>query len=393
MSELEGPDEYARRAMKRLTRTISTPLFVCHYNPRALTYAEISGCLGRHVNALRHLERRMMMVFRGKQRLFLYKDAVELQRTTGAERYVGAFATGFGLHVQVGMPPHHELAHILCLTWNAPGNRPVVPEGHKVWKYDTPLDKIATEGLADALSPDLSWGRSGREWAGFYVRLGAKLDLARIIRRFPEIDDGLDGYLMAGALVAYLIDRYGIPKVKAWYHRRLAAKEIFGRPIAAMNAEWVNWLRKASPNPVDIARSALDSAWFEKRIVGVRGRVVVTAAADDWWVLFHNGREVGGGWRWWWPRSHRLVFTGNDTLRILGINFGKPRFLKVECVRCSTGAVVARSDGYWSASDLAGKPKPVAIVNAKLGPGFEGYEKVAGRSHAIRGERIWTAVI
>jgi len=352
---------------------------------------EISDFIEKHLSALRYLEKRMAMTFRGTLHVFAYKDAGEIQRITEADSATGAFATGSGLHVPLGLDPHHELAHYLCLTWNSSGNDPVVPEEHPVHRYEFPVDIFATEGLAGALSPVKIWGTSPREWAALYVRLGAKPDMSALVESFPKWPDAMNSYWMAGVALEFLIERFGIGKLKEWYHRRSADAEIFGQPLGAMNKAWVAWIKQAVADPARIARSVPDAVWFEKRITGFRGAARVTVAADEWWILFHNGREVGGGWQWWWPRSHEIELTGEDELRFLALNFGSPRLFVCECTRLDGREVIIGSDTSWTAHNLDGQQKEIAIIDGPAAwvPRIWPKEGIAlvGK---IRGKRIWT---
>jgi hypothetical protein len=378
-----------QRVLRKLTAETTAGPFLFHYEPTELMQGEMPEIIRKYLEAFDELTAQLKMRFPHQLRVFVYKDATELADLTGSVGAGGLACPDWVLHVARSLPPHHELIHQLARAWNEPGNDPVVSEDEEASGEYRSIDWFADEGLACALERVDTLGIPQRDWIAFCVRLGAKPDLKELAEGFGQYPDGVNSYTMAGTVIAFLIDRYGIGKVKEWFHRRTAEAEIFGKSFDALSAEWREWIARAPVDPMRFARALPDSVWFETRLKGQTGPGRVIAAATQWFVLFHNGRELGGGWMWWWPRSFDLDLTGDDTFRVLAMDPDRCPGFWFECARPG-GEVLVRSDPTWSATDLDGRAVPVQdVTGSAITWGTLWSKEGRDRTLAIRGRRIW----
>lgn len=379
-------DESADRFRSVLTATTPAGPFLFHVEPGGRSESELPEFVRRYVDAARELERRMAMTFRGPVQVWVYRDAAQLQSLTGVPG-AGGFASPGALHVTWDLPPHHELTHQFCIEWNAGPNRSV-PEDGPPTRMDRSVDGFVVEGLAEAMTPAGPCGIPKSDWVALAVRLGAKPDLVECRERWMTWPDAVNAYWLAGSVMEYLLERYGIPSVKRWYHRREDDREIFGRAFDVLAAEWHEWI---SARPVDLDRFAdavPQAVRFTRRLTGVKGSVRMLAAANEWFVISHNGREMGGGWAWWMPRVFDIGLTGDDRFDVLALNSdGFPGFW-LECAPPGGGEPVMVSGTDWEAT-IRGRRSGAGLLEGGLPWASFWSDEGRARSLAIRGRRIW----
>jgi len=202
-----------------------------------------------------------------------------------------------------------------------------------------------------------------RQWVAFYRRLGAVPPLEKLLASFPHTGTQAPGYWIAGSFFEFLIEMHGMRKVKRYYFEPGAVKEIFGKGLAGLEADWQAWLDNV---PVDLATMAGalggEVVVFEKRLRAKRGDVRITATADDMFILELNGEVIGTGNSWMAPKTINARLTGKDTIRVIVVNSGGAGGLLLEVVRPKKGAKpVALSDKSWRVR-AGGKESRRAVV-------------------------------
>jgi hypothetical protein len=361
-----GPTE--QRVLTRLTATAEAGKLVIHYRPSSWMTRILPGFKEDQARALAELEKRLGMTYEGKVHVFVYLDVAEMARLTGVQG-AGAYSGGRVLHTPFSTLPHHELTHILCLQWNEARNRPV-PHDKKATDYDKPEYKFVVEGLADAMTRVGTEGIPIRHWVTFYRRVGAVPPLAKLLASFPNTGTQAPGYWIAGSFLEFLIETQGMRKVKRYYFKPGAMKEIFGKGLAGLEADWQAWLDQT---PVDLATMAGvlggpggEVVVFERQLRARAGDVRITAVADDKFILELNGKVVGTGDSWMAPKTINARLTGKDTIRVIVINDGGAGGLLLEIVRPKKGAKpVAISDASWKVRAY-GKESQAVVLGKPL---------------------------
>lgn len=129
----------------------------------------------------------------------------------------------------------HEIAHVLS---------------HTLWGPS--LDWLTTGWMSEALAT-----YAGGPCSGYNIdRIAAHLDregelipLDSLARKFRSYND-LVAYLQAGSFFGYLLDNYGLPRVRALWEQGFGRFEkILEITPAAADAEWRKHLRALYPDP------------------------------------------------------------------------------------------------------------------------------------------------
>jgi hypothetical protein len=192
---------------------------------------------------------------------FVFADAGDKRRLMGAADTSIAKPWRREVYVQLAAYPHpvlgHEIAHVVAGTF-AHGPFRV---GGSYWLPNPGL----IEGLAVATSPDDDELTDG-QWAR------AMLDLGTL----PQVRDlfSLDflgvsaqkSYTVAGAFVAWVLERWGSEVVRAWYGGG-SIEALTGEPWSALETDFRGWLR-ALRMPRDA--TAYARAKFERPSVWAR---------------------------------------------------------------------------------------------------------------------------
>jgi hypothetical protein len=107
---------------------------------------------------------------------------------------------------------------------------------------DSVTDPFVVEGLATMLAAS-DEGVPIHAWAATYARAGRLPDLVALRRTFPEgAPARVHPYHVAGSFLGFLIDRFGIAKVKGFYVSSTEAQHWFGKPVRTLEREWRTWL-------------------------------------------------------------------------------------------------------------------------------------------------------
>ncbi len=245
------------RVIETLTDRIESGRLVFHYRAGDWPDEQLRADVKANVDAFGELETLLDMKFTGRAHLFLYRDVVQMEELTGSGTF--AFATGaFSIHQVRDFRGVHELAHLFALQF------PAHPDRFS--------DPFVVEGLATGLS-EFESGAPLHAWCATYARLGCLPGLWDLRRTFPDgAPAGVHPYHVAGSFVRFLIETYGIGKVKRWYVNALEAEVVFERNFVRL--EW-DWLSMLSALDVDLSHEQV----VLKRIGGGRERLPESLAA------------------------------------------------------------------------------------------------------------------
>lgn len=225
-----------RRLARQLTGRHETARVRVHYDPDAIDERRRDAAVADIEANLADLEELFAQRFDGRVLAFLYADVADLRRRTGAAGGTVAFSTGtHSLHQAHDFRGPHELTHLLALQF---------PRDE-----DSYEDLFVVEGLATALAR-VDRDVDVHDWATVYLRVGRMPDLLALRATFPEgAPQGVHPYHVAGSFVGWLIERFGIEKVKGYYVNATEAQHWFGAPARRLERQWLAWLgaREVAP--------------------------------------------------------------------------------------------------------------------------------------------------
>lgn len=223
-----------RKVMAELTGLRKTPHIVFHYRPDDITGARLDEVARVNIENYRHLEKLLMMKYRGRVHIFLYRDTADLQKMT--ESSAAALSTGtVSVHQPQDFQSVHELTHIFALQFSR--------------DEDAVTDGFSVEGLATTLA-ETDQGVPIHSWAAVYKTASRLPGLVEFRRSWPEGSPrGVHPYHVAGSFVGYLIERFGIEKVKRWYVNSTEAHMVFGKTFRHLERDWLSWLEQWRVEP------------------------------------------------------------------------------------------------------------------------------------------------
>ena len=217
------------KVMKELSEVKETPNLVFHCRPADLEDNELNKVIKINQEKFDQCQQLLKMKYRGKVHIFLYRDVEDLQKMTGVS--AAAFSTGtVSVHQTVDFHSVHELVHIFALQF---------PKDE-----DEVTDMFAVEGLATILAKT-DENIPIHSWAAIYQSASRIPSLVELRRSWPNgVLPGVHPYHIAGSFVGYLIDEYGIEKVKRWYVHSTEAHMEFGKTFRRLERDWLAWLKR-----------------------------------------------------------------------------------------------------------------------------------------------------
>ncbi len=383
-----GPAETA--AATRLTAKEKAGKLVIHFEPTDWMKHILPEFKKNQLQALKELEQRLAIKFRGPIHIFTYLTDVELREVTGASPGTAAYASGRFLHTPFHTLPHHEMTHILCTQWNDRGNAPV-KQDRKLTDYSRPQYKFVVEGFADAMTHMGKRGIPIRQWVAYYERLGEVPSLTTLRQGFPKTGSLASGYWISGSFFEFLIEKYGMKLVKRYYFRPESEKSIFGKTFVQLAKSWRTWLRETEFDMEKVARTeAYDAVVFEKTVRGAKGKAAVAITADDRFFLWHNGTFVGEGRSWMKPKTFSIQLVGKDSLRVLVLNSGGAGGLLLQVTKPG-GKRVTVSDSSWAAKRIQAPATKATVLGKPLDGVWGHFATPESRAalQAIKGKWIW----
>jgi len=363
----QDPDPRAtdldRKVMAGLRGRHDTPHARLHYDEAGITTAQRDAAAADLEAGVAALEQRLHMRYRGKLLVFLYRDHADLGQRTGSSAV--AFSTGTAsLHQPHDFRGVHELTHLFAVQFPR--------------TEDSVTDPFVVEGLATILA-ETDQNVPIHAWAAVYLQVGRLPDLVELRRTFPEgAGPGVHPYHVAGSFVGFLLDRYGIDKVKQWYVESTEAWRWFGKPFRTLEREWRAWLAEVEVEKAhrDHVRARLGvpsrpmpaELWTRPGIDLLAGGSLASFAAEDAgrWRLEQGGVLCGTNDGPWTHLHSEQVFGPEVSVRTrLRLTAGDA--VKVQLNRAANGvdeAILAAWSTYVSSGQgFLGNDK------VKLAPG------------------------
>lgn len=238
-SNVLGTDELTsldQEILKELSAVKETPKIIFHYRPGDLDDQSLAKVVKANVEKFEECESLLRMKYKGRVHIFLYRDVADLQRTTGTGAV--AFSTGtVSVHQAIEFNSVHELTHIFALQF--PNDE------------DKVTDNFAVEGLATILA-EHDENIPIHSWAAVYQSTSRLPNLVELRRSWPGgAPPRVHVYHVAGSFVGYLIEEFGIEKVKRWYVNSTEAHMEFGKTFRRLERDWQQWLKRKTVQPKD----------------------------------------------------------------------------------------------------------------------------------------------
>ena len=363
-----------RKVMKELTGVQETPKIIFHFRPGDVDDKKLAEVVAVNLEQFDLCEELLKMDYDGRVHVFLYRDIADLQKTTGASAV--AFSTGtVSVHQAMEFKSVHELTHIFALQF---------PRGR-----DSATDDFAVEGLATILAK-IDQDVPIQSWAAVYQSTSRLPNLIEFRRSWPKgAPNGVHHYHVAGSFVGYLIEQFGIEKVKLWYVNTTEAHLAFGRTLPQLEREWLAWLEKTTVDTVHrdhvLAKLGLLSKKIPESYVSAEGKKLFDGEsmsgfnaedASKWKV--EDGRLTGTNPGAWTHLHTEKEFSANIGVR-MKFRLVDGNAVKIRLNRTgetSNETVLARwaiflsqkSGGYKQAGDLKITPgvwNDVVFVNDK----------------------------
>jgi hypothetical protein len=209
-------------------------------------------------------EQRLGTHLDGRLTAYVFRDLQEKRALTGAAQTSIAKPWRREVYLQMSAYPHpilgHEVAHVVAGSF---GRGPFRIAGGAGGLWPNPG---LIEGVAVAASPDDD-ELTDAQWARAMLDLGILPSMRRIFS-FDFLGENADkSYTLAGAFVAWLMDRSGASIVRAWYGGR-SIEELTGQGWAALDEQFRQSLR-ALPMPAEArayakAKFLRPSVWARK---------------------------------------------------------------------------------------------------------------------------------
>jgi tetratricopeptide (TPR) repeat protein len=232
-----------------------------------------------------------------KVKVYLFASDAEKGRLMGASRTYIAKPWREEVYLQQSSYPHpvvrHELAHVIAGRF-----------GEGPFKVAGPLgglipDPGRIEGIAVAAAPDEDEELTSLEWAAAMQRLDLLPELERLFRLGFLGQPSSRAYTVAGGFVNWFAERFGMPKVRAWYGGAELESLTGGKDLAELERDFLADLKQV-PLPekaLETARLRFDRpAFFARhcpRIVDrLYGQAEQRLSVGDWKEAGERYREV-----------------------------------------------------------------------------------------------------
>ncbi len=182
-----------------------------------------------------------------KVRVYLYSTPEQKKKLIGAGSTFVEDPFGYGFHVHSQGFPHpvikHELAHVLTSDWSP-------------WKVSLNV------GLHEGVAVAADWSEAGlsvHQWVKAMHQLKVSPPLNSVLGFGFWRHAGSRSYLLAGSFIRYLIDTYGLEKLKKSFPLG-NLERTYGRDITSLEAEWRQFLTN------EINLTEYDIKYAERRL-------------------------------------------------------------------------------------------------------------------------------
>jgi hypothetical protein len=210
----------------------STNHFEIFYSPRSYNDEEIKRIGGLHEFYFEEIQRDMKTDFKVKIKSYIYPSA-EIKRDLIGAKYTDiAKPWLYQVHINsssVDDALKHELVHVIAGDFGFP----IIKAGLKV-------------GLIEGLAMAIEWESGNRtlhQYSAQLLKMNMLIDMEKIMTTMGfAAENPSYGYIQSGSFCRFLIERYGIEKIKSVYSSGNFDK-VYNKDISVLNLEWREYLR------------------------------------------------------------------------------------------------------------------------------------------------------
>ncbi len=240
---------------ERLGGVKETVHFTICYDSATVAPAEVERMAAEHEFQLSRLQAQFGLRHTGRITSFVYPSADAKRRYIGAGETELAKPWSRQIHItrqSLDATLKHELIHVLA----APYGMPVIHAS---------TSPGLTEGLA--IGVEGVWGgRTLAEHAALLRRAGLMPDIERMLGATGFVAQSSSvSYVVAGAFVRHLIDRYGMERFLQLYHDP-SYQDVYARPLSGLIADWERSLDSVAVDMADTA--AVDVLFRRPPLIG-----------------------------------------------------------------------------------------------------------------------------
>jgi hypothetical protein len=256
-------------------------------------------------------EQRLGAHLDGRLTAFVFKDAEQKRRLMGAADTQIAKPWRLEVYVQMSGFPHpvlgHEIAHVVAGSF-ARGPFRVAGSLGGLWPNPGLI-----EGTAEATSPDDD-ELTDSQWARAMLTLGILPSIHDLFTVGFMGENSSKAYTVAAAFVAWVLDKWGPEKLRAWYGGG-SIEVLTGETWVVIEQDFATWLKslplpeealayakakfdrpsvwgRRCPHVVDALDRRADRCREEHRVAAARDLYDAALERDphDWHALFDRGR-------------------------------------------------------------------------------------------------------
>lgn len=237
---------------------LETPHFVIHY-ARTPEVEEVIGLVAAdHEFRYAQVVGQLGVAPAGKLRSFYFASRDQKARWIGARDVEMAKPWRREIYLEHRGFPHsslrHEIAHAVASEFGDPlfgvASRRVLG-----------LPLLASPGLIEGLAVALDWpggrylGMTPHEAVRVLQELGARPSIGSLLSLQFFGVSSTAGYTTAGSFLRYLLDRHGAARLRAVYASGGDFAAAYGKPLAALEAEWL-----AMTRAIELPRAAIEAS-------------------------------------------------------------------------------------------------------------------------------------
>lgn len=235
---------------------IETEHFIIHYAKTPEIEAQIEVIAEDHELRYAQVTRQIGVQSSGKLRSFYFADRDQKARWMGARDVEMAKPWRREIYLDHRSFPHgslrHEIAHAVASEFGDPVFGVAM---QKV--YGIPL---ASPGLIEGFAVALDWpGGYDRltphEAVRALVAMGKRPSIAQLLSLQFFTFSSATGYTTAGSFLRFLLDTYGAERLRALYRSGGEFYDAYGKPLAVLEAEWMQMISKIQLPPSAIEAS------------------------------------------------------------------------------------------------------------------------------------------
>ena len=221
-----------------------TAHFKIYYEKGSQVEREIEWIAQDHEFRYAQLTRYFQIQPTNKVRSYIYTSSQQKKRLVGAGSTSVEDPLGYGFHINYEDFPHpvmkHELVHALTVDWH-------------------PILKISLKvGLHEGIAVAADWDEgklTAHQWSRAMQQLGIVPKINQIMGLGFWAQASSRSYTLAGSFVRFLIERYGVEKVKSVFPTG-NFKEVYNKPLAELEREWKEFLETVPLTEADLEIAA-----------------------------------------------------------------------------------------------------------------------------------------